>query len=229
MSPQIAQAQAVKDALDAKDRIRVGIGVLILKDGKILLGKRKSELGRGLYAFPGGHLEYMESYEECARRETMEECGIEINNIRFQMTSNLAAYAPGHFVHIGMIADWKSGEPRVMEPDKCESWDWYAPDNAPLPLFLPAEQGIESLKFGYLNFHQDGTPERDKPKRGEEYRHYKGAIYTVTDVVRHSETQEEMVVYRDYRAPGNAWTRPLAMFMEIITVDGKTMPRFRRV
>ena len=45
------------------------------------------------YAFPGGHLEYMESFEQCARRETLEECGIEIERIRFQFVANVQTYA----------------------------------------------------------------------------------------------------------------------------------------
>ena len=57
---------------------RVGIGIMVFKEGKILLGKRKNSHGSGEYAFPGGHLEYMESYKECALREIAEECGIEV-------------------------------------------------------------------------------------------------------------------------------------------------------
>ena len=49
---------------------KVGVGVMILKDGEILLGKRKGSHGEGEYAFPGGHLEYMESFSDCAKRET---------------------------------------------------------------------------------------------------------------------------------------------------------------
>lgn len=60
---------------------KVGIGVMIFRDGEILLGKRKGSHGDGEYAFPGGHLEYMESFSDCARREVREECGIEIANI----------------------------------------------------------------------------------------------------------------------------------------------------
>src|SRR3990167_1693186 len=102
---------------------KIGIGIMILKDDKVLLGRRKGSHGAGEYAFPGGHLEYMESFEGCARRETMEECGMEIQNVRFQFLSNLTHYAPKHYVHIGLVADWKSGEPQVREPEKCESWD----------------------------------------------------------------------------------------------------------
>lgn len=49
---------------------KVGIGVMIFKDGKVLLGKRKGSHGDGEYSFPGGHLNYMESFEDCAQRET---------------------------------------------------------------------------------------------------------------------------------------------------------------
>lgn len=125
---------------------KVGVGVLIFKEGKILLGKRKGSHGEGEYSFPGGHLEYMESFEECAERETMEEAGIRITNIRFQFLSNVTAYKPKHYVHVGVIADWESGEPEIMEPEKCESWGWYDVDNLPSPLFYMCQQSIEVLK-----------------------------------------------------------------------------------
>ena len=131
-----------------------GIGVAIFKDGKILLGKRKGAHGAGEYAFPGGKLEHMESFEECARRETKEECGIEIENIKFQFVSNLLHYKPKHYVHIGFAANWKSGEAKVLEPDKCESWDWYDLGNHPEPLFFVTGLSFDSLKTGknYYDF-----------------------------------------------------------------------------
>lgn len=127
---------------------KVGIGVMILKDGKVLLGKRKGSHGEGEYAFPGGHLEYMESFEDCARRETKEECGINIKNIRFQFLANVAKYSPKHYVHIGLIADRESGDPKVLEPDKIESWDWYDLDSLPQPLFEMCRLTFESYKSG---------------------------------------------------------------------------------
>ena len=127
---------------------KVGIGIMIIKDRKVLLGKRRGSHGEGEYAFPGGHLEYMESFEDCAKRETKEECGIEITNIRFQFLSNVTKYAPKHYVHIGLIADWKSGEPKVLEPEKCESWDWHGIDKLPEPLFEMCRQGIHCYKLG---------------------------------------------------------------------------------
>lgn len=59
------------------------------------------------------------------------------------------------------------------------------------------------------------------------YRHYKGRDYEVIGVARHSETQEELVVYRPLYGEGGLWVRPLAMFLESVEQDGKTLPRFR--
>jgi 8-oxo-dGTP diphosphatase len=79
--------------------VRVGVGVMVLKDGEVLLGLRNGSHGAGEWAFPGGHLEYMETFEDCAKRETLEECGVEIQNIRFQLLANLRQYGPKHYVH----------------------------------------------------------------------------------------------------------------------------------
>ena len=61
---------------------------------------------------------------------------------------------------------------------------------------------------------------------GGRYRHYKGNEYTVLGVARHSETLEEMVVYRALYGEGGFWVRPLSMWTETVERDGKTFPRF---
>jgi hypothetical protein len=58
------------------------------------------------------------------------------------------------------------------------------------------------------------------------YRHYKGNEYTVVGVARHSETHEELVVYRPEYGGGGLWVRPLAMFVQSVTVEGRAVPRF---
>ena len=128
--------------------IKVGIGVMVMKDGKVLLGKRKGSHGAGQYAFPGGHFEYMESFTQTAKREVMEETGMEIDNIRFLKLSNLKTYAPKHYVDIGLIADWKKGEPIIKEPHKCDGWGWYDIDALPSPLFSTIQLYITALKTG---------------------------------------------------------------------------------
>lgn len=134
--------------MDESLRPKVGVGVAVLKDGKILLGKRKNIHGDGEYGGPGGHMEYMETIEECAKRETLEETGMEIGNVRFLCLINLRKYASKHYIDIGVIADWVSGDPKVMEPEKLESWDWYDLNNIPEPLFGAEPNYLEALKNG---------------------------------------------------------------------------------
>lgn len=135
-------------------RPKVGIGVVVFKDGKILLGKRKGSHGEGEYAWPGGHLEYMESIVDCAKREVREETGMEIDNIEFIRIYNLKEYAPKHYIDIAVRADWKSGEPQILEPKKCEGWAWYNIDNLPQPLFAVEPSAIEAIKTGKKFFDQ---------------------------------------------------------------------------
>jgi hypothetical protein len=61
------------------------------------------------------------------------------------------------------------------------------------------------------------------------YEHYKGNRYEVIGVARHSETLEEMVLYRKLDGERELWVRPLAMFLEDVEVNGKKMPRFRYI
>lgn len=128
--------------------IKVGIGVMILKDGKVLLGKRKGSHGAGEWSFPGGKLEYREEFEECAKRETKEECGITIKNIRFNFVANELQHLPKHFVQVGFVADWESGEPTIREPTKCDEWKWFDLQNLPEPIFAMSKLGIEAYKTG---------------------------------------------------------------------------------
>ena len=59
------------------------------------------------------------------------------------------------------------------------------------------------------------------------YRHYKGNEYTVLGVARHSETLEQLVVYRQEYGDHGLWVRPAAMFAETVDVNGRTVPRFQ--
>ncbi len=131
-----------------ENSVKVGIGVMIIKDGKVLLGKRKGAHASGVYALPGGHFEYMESIVESAKREVTEETGIEITNVRLLDLVNIKAYVPKHYIDIGLLADWKSGEPVVLEPEKCESWDWYDLDALPEPLFAGMDKHLEAYRGG---------------------------------------------------------------------------------
>jgi len=61
------------------------------------------------------------------------------------------------------------------------------------------------------------------------YRHYKGHDYEVIGIARHSETEESFVVYRALYGERGLWVRPAAMFLDTVTVDGRSIPRFTRL
>ena len=61
------------------------------------------------------------------------------------------------------------------------------------------------------------------------YRHYKGNLYQVLHTAQHSETEESLVVYRCLYGDYDVWVRPLTMFIETVTVDGKPLPRFELI
>jgi len=129
---------------------RVGVGVIIVKDGKVLLGQRRGAHGAGDWSPPGGHLEFMETIADCARRETAEETGMAITNIRPPVfTEEFYQAENKHYINLMVTADWESGEPQVLETEKCLGWEWFAWDALPTPLFLPLQNHIDQ---GYTPF-----------------------------------------------------------------------------
>ncbi len=133
-----------------EQRPKVGIGVVVMEDGKVLLGKRKNSHGEGSWCFPGGHLEFNESWEDCARREVTEETGINVKDIRFGTTTNdIFEKERKHYITIFMLCNYDSGQVKVMEQEKCQQWDWFSWDNLPEPLFIPIQN---LLKRNYNPF-----------------------------------------------------------------------------
>lgn len=116
-------------------RPKVGISLMVVKNDLMLLSRRKGSHGAGEWGTPGGHLENGETYEDCAYRELAEECGgdFRITRPRFLCVTNLRDYLPKHYTDIGMVAHWIEGDPKLMEPDKADGWEWHAirwlPDN----------------------------------------------------------------------------------------------------
>lgn len=134
--------------MSSKNRVRVGVAVLIIKDAKVLLGERKGSHGAGEYSCPGGHVEYGETMEQSLMREVAEECGVKIKNLKMLCVSDLLTYLPKHYVDIGFAAEWESGEPKVLEPDRVVSWRWYGLGNLPSKLFGGTDAYIEAYKTG---------------------------------------------------------------------------------
>jgi 8-oxo-dGTP diphosphatase len=114
---------------------RVGIGVIVLKDGEFLIQRRKGSHGTGTWSIPGGHLEFGESFAETARREVLEETGVTIKNIRFgAVTNDILPSDDKHFVSIWLVSEYESGDAHIVEPDKCDALEWRTFSTLPSPL-----------------------------------------------------------------------------------------------
>lgn len=127
---------------------QVGVGVLIFRDGRLLLGCRKGSHGAGCWSAPGGHLEFGESPEACARREVLEETGLTLGHIvRGPWVNDVFVSEQKHYVTLFCIAHLPAGEgePENLEPEKCEGWQWFDWHDLPQPLFLPLKNLIERL------------------------------------------------------------------------------------
>ena len=129
---------------------RVGVGLIIRKDNKVLLGLRRNAHGAETWSPPGGHLKFMETIADCATREAMEETGCSVTNVQPPVfTEEFYPEEGKHYINLMLTADWATGEPEVREPEKCERWEWFAWDNLPSPLFLPLQNHINQ---GYTPF-----------------------------------------------------------------------------
>lgn len=130
-----------------EQRPKVGVGVIVKKENTVLLLQRKNAHGEGTWCFPGGHLEYNEEIEDCAKREVEEETGIQIQQIQFAgLTNDIFKEEGKHYITIFMVCNYASGEAHIKEPQKCTEMNWFAWNNLPQPLFLPIKN---LLKQGY--------------------------------------------------------------------------------
>lgn len=116
--------------------VKVGVGVLVYKDGKLLMAKRQNAHGDGTWAPLGGHLEYGEDYAECARRECMEEGGITIKSLRFKtITNDIFEADDKHYITIWIEADYDDGDVCVNAVDEHTDIGWFDMNHLPQPLF----------------------------------------------------------------------------------------------
>lgn len=99
----------------------VGVNAIIIKENKVLLGKRKGALGDGQWAFPGGRLELYEEVKDGIIREVLEETGTKIKNLKAgPYVNNFSKQEELHYLVLFFIAEIDSGEPGVTEPNKFE-------------------------------------------------------------------------------------------------------------
>ncbi|HQV07515.1 MAG TPA: NUDIX domain-containing protein [Thauera sp.] len=114
--------------------IPTGVHVLCERDGRLLLMRRAGTgFFDGLYSLPGGHVEPGESVRMAARRELREETGLEVELDALQLLGVVHRLSDTNRIDFFVRAGRFAGEPRIVEPDKCDRLEWHA------PLLLPAE------------------------------------------------------------------------------------------
>ena len=118
----------------------VGVGAFVIREGKVLLGMRLGSHGARSWGLPGGHLEFGETIEACARREVAEECGLELGVVTHgPYASNIFQEVDRHYITLFVIAQSERGVPQRLEPAKCAEWRWFNWKELPEPLFAPLE------------------------------------------------------------------------------------------
>jgi 8-oxo-dGTP diphosphatase len=139
-------------------KIGVGCGVMILKNGKILLGHRHvdkdkadSELhGEGTWTMPGGKMHFNEYFFAVAAREVEEETSIKINKIKLISVAN-DIKEDAHFITLGFLCEDFSGIAKTMEPDEITEWRWFSLDDLPKPMFFPSQKLLDNYNTGKIS------------------------------------------------------------------------------
>lgn len=117
---------------------RVGVAVIVMNGDKILMSQRRNIRGDGFWQFPGGHLEFMEEFDDAARREVREETGLGVRIIDkdFPFASvNEMFDRKKHYVIQFIRAKYISGTPENKEPHKSSDWSWHSWYDMSKPLF----------------------------------------------------------------------------------------------
>lgn len=135
-----------------KIRPSVGVGVVVYKNDQILLGRRKGAHGEGAWSFAGGHLEFGENVEECAKRELAEETGLKALSLHLGPWVNDIIDGDKHYITLFVFVHEFEGEVQLLEPHKCAGWHWFDSHALPAPLFQPIESlikkiGLEKLRL----------------------------------------------------------------------------------
>ena len=203
--------------MDMKRRIEV-VAALIHReiDGeeKFLICQRNAQKSNALlWEFVGGKVEEGESLAAALTRECAEELDIDI--APGELYSETEHEYPDVIVHLSLLqAEIVGGELHLKEHADMR---WITAIEISQFQFCPAD-----TKF-LMQILYDDSKKRIAPGK---WKHFKGNSYEVVGIAKHSETLEPMVIYRALYGNGDLWTRPVSMWLEQVTMDGRTFPRF---
>jgi 8-oxo-dGTP diphosphatase len=130
----------------SQGRIGVGCGAAILREGRLLLVKRRKAPEAGCWSLVGGKVDFLEAAEDAARRETGEEVGVDIVLGPLLCLTQMIGIDDQHWVSPVYRAIVKVGEPVNREPDKIEAVGWFDINDPPSPLALAAREAIAALR-----------------------------------------------------------------------------------
>ena len=129
------------------EKPKVGTAMIITRDDKVLLMKRKGPHGTGTWSTPGGHLDFGETLEACAAREAKEEVGVDVFDIRFRaVTNDIFEADKRHYITI-WLEGRPVGEPTIVSEQEVAEIGWFAWDSLPEPLFLPLENFVKKKNY----------------------------------------------------------------------------------
>lgn len=122
--------------------VRVGTAAFIRdSDGRVLMGKRKGSHGAHTWCVPGGHVDFGEEPSESVRREIMEETGLAVGTVfpclNVPWVNSHFRDAGKQYITLYFSVEYIGGQPKIMEPEKCDGWAWFSIDDLPEPLFEP--------------------------------------------------------------------------------------------
>ena len=200
-----------------KQRIEV-VAALIWRETeqerKFMICQRSAQKSNGLlWEFVGGKVEKGESHEAALVRECREE--LEITVVPKQLYCETEYEYSDVIVHLSLFStELVCGEPLLKEHRDLR---WITPLEISQFQFCPADRKfLDQILFEYA---------KERIQIGK-WKHFKGNSYEVVGIAKHSETLSPMVIYRALYGDGELWARPVSMWLELVTRDGKTFPRF---
>src|SRR5271154_2687896 len=124
----------------AHQRPKVGIAVYILnRQNQLLLLLENREDSGNTWSPPGGHLEMGEEFLDCVKREAKEEINLEVLDADLWAINNNIRMPDWHYVNVDFLVKSYEGEPKIMEPQKCQKFGWFDLNNLPNPLLVAVE------------------------------------------------------------------------------------------
>lgn len=131
-----------------KKQANVGVSVLVMNGDRVLLEKRQHTHGAGAWGPPSGHIDFGEAPEETAIRETKEETGVSISDVKFRVITNDVFEAEQkHYITVWFDAKYVSGEAKARAPEEESEVGWFTWDSLPQPLFLPLQHLLEGKTY----------------------------------------------------------------------------------